>query len=64
MNEKVKQALRCLWIGNASLRVVRSEKRADERGGGSLRDGYEELSAPMQSLDPSGLNPVFVVLRS
>lgn len=37
MNEKVKQALYpCLWIGNASLRVMRSEKWADERETGSL----------------------------
>lgn len=36
MNEKVKQALKCLWIGNASLGVVRNEKWADEREGGSL----------------------------
>lgn len=36
MNEEVKQALKCLWLGNASLGVVRSDKRADEREGVSL----------------------------
>lgn len=34
MNEKVKQALKCLWIAYASLGVVGGKKRANGREGG------------------------------
>lgn len=60
MNEKVKQALKCLWIAYASLGVVGGKKGLmEEKKGYFFESGYNATSCSYtQSFDLSGLGSI------